>query len=347
VIDSNGSPYYRTLKTNEDNTTYVNKEGKPEPKIFRDRYGNIKDGWSYDEIVTGKAFETVPIFDTNKFSSDLAKFISPEIKTSDNGITKIESKFLSGANETSVKSFINTTLNVPDNLRDILNQLNPTMYPSPLKIEEYTEKDREYAAKGLRAMVMGGIPLSRVVDVDLGEKRAQDKDKEEMFKPTLIPNTILRHVSPDVVKNGFLVINNAKPTTTSGYSVSELADGKIKQLPAGSTLTGVTKGKGGSSIIRVAVPTSKSSRYAQDEMANIIGKLKSGTIDNTEADLQLQSLTKGLETEERYYYAPEVTTNSMLKGSRGVSSYDDVLQNVVDPQWKAKKKQGVGAKYNK
>lgn len=347
ITDANGSPYYQTLQTNEDNSAAVDANGNTSVKTFRDRYGNVKDGWSYAEIVSGKAFETLPLFDTNKFSSDLAKFVSPEIKTSDNGITKIEEKFLSGENETSINAFINTTLNNTDNLRDILNQLNPTKYPDPLKKEEYTKEDYEYASKGLKAMVKGGIPLSRVVDVDLGEKRAQDKDKEEMFKPTLIPNTISRYVSPDVVENGFLVINNAKPTTNSGYSVSELEDGKIKQLPAGSTLTGVTKGIGGSSIIRVAVPTSKSSRYAQDEMANIMGKMQNGTISQTEGELQLQSVTKGIETEERYYYAPEVTTNSMLKGSRGVSSYDDVLKNVVNPQWKAKKKQGVGAKYNK
>lgn len=345
VIDSNGSPYYRTLKTNEDNTTYVNKEGKPEPKIFRDRYGNIRDGWSYDEVVTGKAFETLPLFDTNKFSSDLAKFISPEIKTSDNGITKIESKFLSGENETSINSFINTTLNNTDNLRDILNQLNPSKYPDPLKKEEYKAEDYEYAVKGLKAMVKGGIPLSRVVDVDLGEKRAEEDYKADLFKPTEIPVTISKYVSPDVVSNGFLVVNNAKPTTTSGYSVSDF-NGKIKQLPAGSTLTGVTKGKGGSSIIRVAVPTSKSSRYAQDEMANIMSKMKSGTISQAEGELQLQSVTKGLETEEAYYYAPEVTTNSMLRGSKGVSSYKDVLKQVVDPKWKSNKKQGVGSKYN-
>lgn len=346
TTDVNGSPYYKVLKTNEDNSAYVDENGKTYPKTFRDRYGNIKDGWSYAELVSGKAFETVPLFDTNKFSSDLAKFVSPEIKTSDNGITKIEEKFLSGENETSINAFINTTLNNPDNLRDILNQLNPTKYPEPLKKEEYKAEDYEYAVKGLKAMVKGGIPLSRVVDVDLGEKRAQDKDKEDMFKPTLIPNTISNHVSPDVVKNGFLVINNARPITNSGYSVSELSNGKIKQLPAGSVVTGVTKGKGGSGIIRVSVTTSKSSRYAQDEMANIYGQLKNNTISKEEADLKLQSMTKGLETEERYYYAPEVTINSMLRGSKGVNTYKDVLREVVDPKWKSNKKQGVGSKYN-
>lgn len=345
TTDVNGSPYYKVLKTNEDNSAYVDENGKTYPKTFRDRYGNIKDGWSYAELVSGKAFETVPLFDTNKFSSDLAKFVSPEIKTSDNGITKIEEKFLSGENETSINAFINTTLNNPDNLRDILNQLNPTKYPEPLKKEEYKAEDYEYAVKGLKAMVKGGIPLSRVVDVDLGEKRAEEDYKADLFKPTEIPVTISKYVSPDVVSNGFLVVNNAKPTTTSGYSVSDF-NGKIKQLPAGSTLTGVTKGKGGSSIIRVAVPTSKSSRYAQDEMANIMGKMKSGTISQAEGELQLQSVTKGLETEEAYYYAPEVTTNSMLRGSKGVSSYKDVLKQVVDPKWKSNKKQGVGSKYN-
>lgn len=333
--DSNGNPYFQQAEIDsKTKRPVIGEDGKPVIKKFIDKDGIERDGWGHADILSGRAFEPLNAFDDKGFATDVAKLVGPEKTGTDNGVTKVVREKLNAANVSTINTLIDTqVLNNPDHLKDVLYKLDPVKYKDPRA--EYTDEDKAFAKKGMENSIYGGISLSRVTDVDSAEMARRKEEALKKYKMSLIPNTITKNVSPDVIKQGFVTITDAAPTVNAGYSAQYLKSGKTIQLPAGSTLTGVTKGVGGSALIRVAVPLNKSELYKVATDAGWKGINSSKT--QEENDAELSSYTKEKTTKESYFRAPEVTVNSMLQGNSSVKDYDQVRDMVIDKNWRAPK----------
>lgn len=337
--DSNGNPYFQQVEIEEKTKKHkIGDDGKPIIKKFIDKYGVERDGWGYADILSGKAFEPLNAFDDQKFATDVAKLVSPYKTGSDTGITKIVRETLTPSNISTINTMIETqVLNNREHLADVLYKLDPIKYKDPKA--DYTKEDREFAKLGMEKSIYGGIGLSSVKDVNLAEQREQKKEEVNKYALSLIPDSILNKVSPDVIRDGFVVVKDAKPTSQSGFGVADFNTGKRVRIETGSTLTGITKGKNGIAIVRVAVPVTKSSTYGKSKDINFT---YNPNLSKEENDLELQRVTQGITTEEKFYYASDAVVNALLKGNSSIRDYKQIKQIVSDKNWKKKApKKGV------
>jgi len=330
----------------------LDKNGQKVYKKFYNRDGTQADSISQSEMQNAKAYDIMDSYDPNEDAKKIqAAIVGNEVGT-DNGYKKASNLYYEDERvKKAIDSSIDSLVGNRDKRINVLynyyqahkndknlseeDKANLERYSHPMLEKEYTDKDNDIVRGEYENIIFGKFGKKHTEDVNLAEVRAQKEEDLKKYRLSLVPVTISKRVSPDVVRKGFVTIPDASPTTNSGYSV--ISDsGKSIQLPAGSTLTGVTKGKGGSALIRVAEPVSKTELYKVAKNNGWSGYNQSKSPEDNEAELA--SYTKGKETKEAYYTAPEVTVNSMLQGNSSVKDYSQVLNIVVDKKWRAPKK---------
>jgi len=161
----NGKAIYRAYKLKDDNSgeKELDKEGKPFFATFTDKFGNVKDHITNEEIRSGDIINLPKAFDELSFYKKTADFLKLPVTGTDTGSIKKVFNSLSTENESSLKSIIETqVINNRDNLIDTLYKLDPIKYKEPKK--EYLEEDKQFARNGLEKGIKGGIALSNVTD---------------------------------------------------------------------------------------------------------------------------------------------------------------------------------------
>jgi len=337
----------------EGNKKFVtNGKGEKTYKTWYNSDGNVTNSFTQGDLQTKSAFRVIPKVDIVKNVNEIQGIVKATIGQTDTGIVKVKDLYytnkrvkdaVDGAIENQVgnrATKINLLYDLYSeykNRKDITPEFKAEIerYSHPMREEEYTEKDMQNAKYKLKNLIEGGFGGEHITDVDSAEMARRKEEAMKKYKMSLIPTTISKETSPDVIKQGFVTITDAAPTVNAGYSAQYLKSGRTIQLPAGSTLTGVTKGVGGSGLIRVAVPMTKTELYKVAKEGGWKGMNTSKT--QEENDAELASYTKGKTTKEAYFRAPEVTINSMLQGNSSVKDYDQVRDMVVDKNWRAPK----------
>jgi hypothetical protein len=337
------------IETLEDGTRKLAVDDKGN-KIYKSWYnsdGNVVSSFTQGDLQTKAAFRVIPKVDVVKNVNDIQNTIKATIGQTDTGIVKVKNLYYTDSRvkqavDNSVENAVSDRATRINLLYDVYSEYknskdlsqeelaNIIRYSHPMREEDYTEKDMEVARRKFKNMLEGGFGGEVITDVNLAEKRAQDDKDMNKYVLSLVPDTILDKVSPDVIKDGFVVIKDARPTSQSGFGVADINTGKRVRIETGSTLTGITKGKNGIAVIRVAVPVNKSSTYGKSG----INFTYNPNLSKEENDLELQRVTQGMTTEEKYYYASDAVVNSLLKGNSSVKSYKQIKAIVSDKNWK-------------
>lgn len=325
--------------------------GKKKYKTWYNSDGNLVSSFTQGDLQTKAAFRVVPKVDVIKNVNDIQNTIKATVGQTDSGIVKIKNLYYTDSRvkqavDNSVENSVSDRATRMNLLYDIYSEykndktITPELkaelerYSHPMREEEYTEKDMDRARSKFKNMLEGGFGGEVITDVNLAEKREQKKEEMNKYALSLIPETILNKISPDVIRDGFVVVKDAKPTSQSGFQVTDVNTGGRVRIETGSTLTGVTKGKNGISIVRVAVPVTKSSTYGK---TGGVSFKYNPNLSQEENDLELQKYTQGITTEERFYNASEAVVNALLKGNSSIKDYKQIKQIVTDKNWRPTK----------
>ena len=327
----NGNWVARLVATDEKGNPKQNEDGSYVYEKYNDR-GVLKDSVSLDDFNTGKFYNSfIKKTDTPAVIKKIASNLDPTFQVTDNGVTSHEITFFSDQQKGALNSYVDQYFSQPENVADFLyqNQGGDT-WKEPMTMEEYKKNGGlELAKKELKNQVESAFGFKNKTDVTLRAPKGGGGSElgPKGIVKSIIPNTISQYVASDVGE--FYNVQEAK-ANISGGTVFGLKKNKKGQnvkynLPSGSVLNGFTVGKNGSALIRVFVPTSKSSQMIKNKQRNMLKQVASGQITQSDADFELSSYSTGLDGTMQYYYAPETTINTMLP--KGVD-YTEVIKSI-------------------
>lgn len=328
--DNDGNTVFKVRMVDGKGNYLSDDKGNKLFKKFNDR-GVERDTISKYELENGSLFgNTIKELDRTKTIDQIQNNIQLRTTVTDrNGVSRTV-KDLSADDYSYINSSINGVLSNYDNLASYLYSLDRDKYANPKTLEQYKKDgDIDFAANQMKKGILAGLGFEvkeQKDNVQGGAKGGDGLGPKGIVK-SIIPNTISQYVASDVGE--FYNVQEAKANisggTVFGLKKNKKGENVKYNLPSGSVLNGFTVGKNGSALIRVFVPTSKSSQMIKNKQRNMLKQVASGQITQSDADFELSSYSTGLDGTMQYYYAPETTINTMLP--KGVD-YTEVIKSI-------------------